>query len=541
MLDKKFFLVAGLSLATVWGFQWFFGRNSQQNTQAGGPVAAAPGQAAVQAGPVKVVAAQGFDRPLNFDVVFTGSQAEALTLVETPYMKASFSSQGAVLRSLDFKEHTGKNGAPLGSLAPTNDMQKSCFLLALDETAPLSYSLSHKEDKGDGEAKVTEVGYQATTEQWIIKKIYTIYHDTYKIDIKLAVEPVISDVRPMHMRLLFPAPQVKELDDDAINVVWLDMQKNALEQYELDKAAGVKWPWNIQNVMFGAEDKYFVHTLIGDATQFVQRSYVKPVVIPAKTPADRIKKEAVVFLESGEIKDAQSWTLSFYMGPKVSDQLVAVDDRLDSLMSFGWLSWLCKLLLKLLEFLFGVLGNYGLAIIGLALVLRLPLVPLSIYSRRKLEIYQKYQPTIQKIRLKFRHDMKQQQEELIKFHREHNLAMSTPMVGCLPMLVQMPVLFALFKLLGNYLDLYQAPFYGWIVDLSSKDPFYILPILMGITMIWQQMMTPSQDGKQRVIMLFMSVVFTVIFAKTAAGLVLYWLANNVITIAEDYLRKAIYR
>jgi YidC/Oxa1 family membrane protein insertase len=220
---------------------------------------------------------------------------------------------------------------------------------------------------------------------------------------------------------------------------------------------------------------------------------------------------------------------------------VHVDDRLDGLMSFGWLSFVCKLLLKLLEWLFGYFGNYGLAILVMGLLLRFPLIPLSVYSRRKMEIYQKFQPTIAKIRQKYRHDVKMQHEELMRFHQEHNLSAATPIMGCLPMLIQLPILFALFRVLGNYLDLYNAPFYGWILDLSSKDPYYVLPILMGASMMWQQWLTPTTDEKQRVIMMFMTLVFTVFFAKAAAGLVLYWLVNNVVTIGEDYLRRLVYR
>lgn len=109
------------------------------------------------------------------------------------------------------------------------------------------------------------------------------------------------------------------------------------------------------------------------------------------------------------------------------------------------------------------------------------------------------------------------------------------------MLIQLPILFALFRVLGNHVNLYNAPFYGWVIDLSSKDPYYILPVLMGGSMIWQQLMTPSTDDKQRVLMVFMSIVFMVFFAKAAAGLVIYWLINNVVTLGEDYLRRALYR
>ena len=157
-----------------------------------------------------------------------------------------------------------------------------------------------------------------------------------------------------------------------------------------------------------------------------------------------------------------------------------------------------------------------------------------------MEEYQKYQPTLNRIRTKYKHDLKKQQEEIMKFHQEHNLSPATPMSGCLPMLIQLPILFALYRVLNNYLSLYHAPFFGWMRDLSSKDPYYVLPILMGLTMLWQQKMTPVVDEKQRLMMMFMPIVMTAIFINFPAGLVLYWLTNNVLTVGEDLLRKRIF-
>ncbi len=546
MLDKKFWFTVLLSLTTVWAIQWYFGRNMQQSSPAAGPIAVA--QQGVPAQAAKVLSVQDFYRPLEKTVAFAEDRAEnvVLTAVETPYVKATFSNHGGAITDLLFKEHHGKDGLPLHTVqdygfATADTKQKTCFLLALDTKTPFVYNLISQEEKIEKNKKVTEIVYQADAEQWALKKIYVLHHDSYQVDVTVSVEPRVADVQAVRMRLMFPAPIVKEIEDDTVGIISLNKNKNTLEKIDLDQAEALAWPWDVSNALFGAEDKYFAHALVGDASRFVQRSYINQVVVPAVKPGQKAYKEVYAILESGAIKEKGSWTMSFYMGPKVLDQLVYVDDRLDDLMSFGWLSWLCKLLLKLLEYLYSLFGNYGLAILGLAFVLRIPLIPLSIYSRRKMELYQKFQPTIQKIRLKFRHDVKMQHEELMKFHREHNLSTATPVLGCLPMLIQLPILFALFKVLGNYLDLYQAPFYGWVVDLSAKDPYYVLPILMGASMLWQQWMTPSTDDKQRFIMMFMTLVFTVFFAKAAAGLVLYWLVNNVVTIAEDYLRKLVYR
>ena len=117
------------------------------------------------------------------------------------------------------------------------------------------------------------------------------------------------------------------------------------------------------------------------------------------------------------------------------------------------------------------------------------------------------------------------------------------MIGCLPMLLQIPLLFSLYRVLGNYLDLYQAPFFGWIVDLSAKDPYYMLPVLMGATTILQQHFTPTPggDGKQKVVMTFFAIVMTIVFASFPAGLVLYWLMNNLLTAAEGYIQQRFFK
>jgi YidC/Oxa1 family membrane protein insertase len=229
------------------------------------------------------------------------------------------------------------------------------------------------------------------------------------------------------------------------------------------------------------------------------------------------------------------------MGPKISGQLGAVDERLESLLSYGWLSWLCKLLLQWLMYLYQLLGNFGLAIIALAVLLKLPFTPFSMYARKKHEEYQRYVPTINKIRLKYRHDQKMQTEEVMRFHQEHNISPATQMLGCLPLLIQFPLAIGLYRMLGSHLALYHTPFYGWIVDLSAKDPYYVIPTLMGATMVLQNMMMPQTDEKQRLIAIFMSLVMAVIFASLPAGLALYWFANSLFTIVEDATRKLFFK
>ncbi|MFH1254619.1 MAG: membrane protein insertase YidC [bacterium] len=543
MIDKKFFLALSLSLLTVLGLQYFFSGKGEQKPESVEKV-----QQPIPGQPIKVAATQELFRPLNMNVTFEEKQAgesanEILTDVQTPKYKAVFSNYGAVLTSFQFSDHKGKDGLPLktisrdatkccGNDVSVDERAKGCFLLALEENTPFKYQFLHKQDKTIDQHNVVEVAYQTETEFWIIQKIYSLYQDSYKVDLTVKFEPRNADaVKPLRARILVSSPCVTEIEPDPVNVFVFNESKDAVNKIDLNATQDLAWHWVTPNVMFGAEDKYFVHSMVNDSAKFVQRAYVKKI---------DTKTVSAVF-EGPELTEAKSFNLSFYIGPKVLESMSVVDNRLVDLLAFGWLSWICKLLLKLLFWLFGLIGNYGWAIVVMTILIRLPFIPLSIFSRKKMEDYQRFQPTIQRIRQKYKHDLKMQNQELMKFHVDHNLSTATPLLGCLPLLIQMPILFALYRVLGNYLDLYQAPFFGWIIDLSAKDPYYVIPVLMGLTMLWQQAMTPSSDEKQKVMMYFVSIVMTVLFANFPVGLVLYWTMNNIITLLEDYFRKYVLR
>lgn len=533
-MDKKFFISLTLSLLTVLGLQYYFGGKVSDSQKSN---VTSTSQKPVMGQPIKVAADADFYRPLNVEVSFEQKkidQAELLTEVETRYYKAVFSDNGAVLKSLEFKDYKGKSGSLLKTLDSTSVLQgdsnlEGCFLLALEKDTPYKYEFLYKQDKQIDQHDVMEIGYKAETEFWIIQKIYVLYKDNYKFDLNVSFEPkgTIQEKNILRARIFVKAPYVNEIDNDPVGGFAFNETKNNVGKLDLGTSQDLIWHWVTPKILFGAEDKYFVHGIVNDSSKFVRRAYFK------KLDANNVFE----ILEGSELKEANKFNLSFYMGPKILDAMSDVDHRLVDLLSFGWLSWLCKLLLKLIDWLFSLLGNYGWAIVIMTILVRLPFMPLSIYSRKKMEEYQRYQPTIQRIRQKYRNDMKMQNQELIKFHQDHNLSTVTPLLGCLPLLIQMPILFALYRVLASYLGLYQAPFLGWIIDLSAKDPYYIIPVFMGLTMIWQQMITPSVDEKQKIMMYFISIVMTVVFAGFPVGLVLYWTINNLFTLFEDYFRK----
>ncbi|MBS1987722.1 membrane protein insertase YidC [Candidatus Dependentiae bacterium] len=519
---KNLVFALALTWVTMQLFGYFFG--SKTDIKQG---EIRPGQQA------QALMAEELFKPLNLDVSFAEQKvpAEEDTEIGTDYCNMLFSSHGAVLQSIDFKEHLNKNGKPLRTIFDRGSMdeeqrKKGCFLLAFEDKTPYFYKLIAT-NRG---VEKTDLIYQAHHEGWTITKTFGIYKKSYQLDVTLAFESdkKHSDIKP---RLFFGAPYIAELGDDAISLITYNETKNSIERRDVSSDQGAAWYWKTNKPIFGAEDKYFLHSMINDPSKFAQRAYFKMYDSSMITP----------ILEGPTVTEKQSYTLSFYIGPKVFDHLIAVDERLEEVMSFGWLSWFCKLLLKLLQWLYDLIGNYGLAIIVMSFVLKLPFAPFSIYARKKTEEYQKFQPSITRIREKYKHDQALQHQEFLKFHRDHNISPTTPAMGCLPLVVQIPILFSLYRVLGNYLDLYQAPFFGWLTDLSAKDPFYVLPILLGLFSVWQQSLMPVSDEKQRIMSMFMAVVMTVVFASFPAGLVLYWLMNTLFTIAEDYARKLIYR
>jgi YidC/Oxa1 family membrane protein insertase len=535
-MDKKVFFTIFATMATFFIgqslVQYYWGEKQNTLQQ---KVAYVPQQEEKVGGVVKIPTVQELQKPINVEIAFDDtkiSKNEIVTEIETDLIKAKFSSFGGILSSINFKKHIGKNGKPLRTIYEKGgydqeQRKKGNFLLALEEKTPFFYDFIERKSVENKEV----ITYKTETTDWIIKKEYGIHNNSYKIDVSLECVPKHEKSSQLSPRLFFVAPILSELQDDAITPFIFNDATQSIEKQDINKVNGLVWYWATSKVIFGAEDQYFAHTIVNDESKFIQRAYFHKVD----------EKNLLSVLEGQSITEKTCWNMSFYMGPKLCERLDFVDSRLSDLLSFGWLSWFCTVILKFLSFIYHYVGNFGLAIILLSILLRIPFIPLSIFSRGKMEIYQKHQPFIQRIRTKYRQDPAKMQQEFKRYHDDHGLSPATPMIGCLPVLLQIPILFSLYRVLGNYLNLYQSPFFGWIVDLSAKDPYYILPIFMGISMLWQQHVSPtSNDGKQKIVMWFMSIVVTVIFSGFPAGLVLYWITNNIMTAGEDSLRKTFF-
>lgn len=239
---------------------------------------------------------------------------------------------------------------------------------------------------------------------------------------------------------------------------------------------------------------------------------------------------------------SQVRTLSYYLGPKTEADLASLPRELAQAINYGFFDVIAKPLKRFLVFLAAHTGgNYGVAIIILTVIIKILFWPLSHKSYKSMEQMKRIQPLMAKIREKYADDREKMNAEIMQLYKTYKV---NPAGGCLPMLLQIPVFFALYQALLGAIELRHAPFIThlpgtdlvWLADLSAKDPFYITPIIMGATMFLQQRMTPTAaDPTQAKIMLAMPVIFTFLFLSFPSGLVLYWLVNNVLSIFQQWL------
>ena len=220
------------------------------------------------------------------------------------------------------------------------------------------------------------------------------------------------------------------------------------------------------------------------------------------------------------------------VGPKLQNELREIAPGLDLTVDYGWLTVLAQPIFWLLSKLHALLGNWGWAIIVLTLLIKLAFFKLSATSYRSMANMRKMTPRMQALKDRYGDDKQRLNQAMMDLYKKEKI---NPLGGCLPILVQIPVFIALYWVLAEAVELRQAPFILWIDDLSIKDPFYVLPLIMGVSMFVQQKLNPAPpDPMQAKIMMSLPFVFTVFFAFFPAGLVLYWVMNNLLSIAQQW-------
>lgn len=477
--------------------------------------------------PVEVKAGQSFVvpkkeqliKPLMTEVDFleadTPCKDKAIT-VSTARLQAQFSHCGAAITELTSKKLTGVEEKPLTFIdaQPYSERERLAFLLAFEEKTPLNYELvSQAQDKG-----IHTIRFRATAATAVIEKEFRLYDDSYKLDITISVEPKTpAGVQP---RLLVPAPYLAmERTTDIVQGVFVNDDR-VLEKKKPEDLEGRLW---VMPTLFGAEDRYFVSCLVNDKNHFVQRAYYSP----------QGTHQLIALLEGPTVTQKSSWELSFYCGPKQIAEMDKVDTRLEATLDYGWLGPISKFSMVVLNFLYHYIHNYGIAIMILTLLIKLLLVPFTFRAEKSAKKAAETKKKLQYLEQKYKHDPETLAREKAELIRKGGLFD----VGCLAMFAQLPILVGLNRALSTSIELYHAPFFGWIKDLSAIDPYYILPALTALGIFVHS--GTANDPRQRMVTLFMALVVGGVMINFAAGLVLFIGMSTWLSIAQTRIQKAL--
>ncbi len=454
--------------------------------------------------------------------------SEQTVTVETDLVRVELSNLGGVIRSWELKRYNtappevkpvqlvyqgGKFKGPLSLTVANADVDKM-FREGL-------YNIEKDFTKLDAAHPIGHVTmrFHSAAAQIGVEKRLTFHHDSYLVDMSFAIEGM-TESYDIGLGTNFG---IVEWGDGFIGLIGSASQvDNKVEketpEKELERKGTVQW--------VALQDKYFLSVLMPK----------EGAAALAKTEEPKVVSAGVRMAASGAVS---SVALQLYAGPKEYDILRSLDAGLEDMIDFGWFiygSWtivksVAKPIFYVLRFIHDYVGNYGVTIILLTCMIKLLFVPLQYKSYKSMKMMRAIQPKIKEVQEKYKGDRDRLNKELMKLYRDQKV---NPLGGFLPMFLQMPVFISLFNVLYMTIDLRQAPFMLWVHDLSVQDPFYVLPVLMGVTMFIQQKITPNtMDPTQAKIMLVLPIGMTFLFINFPAGLVLYWLTNNTLTITQQ--------
>ncbi len=469
-------------------------------------------------------------------------------VVETPNFRAVFSTKGGLLKSFKLKKYREniEKDSPPKELVTIKDVGYYPFFTELlnDSDAAIGYTEYKAStdklvvDPGTKEAKLV---LSAESPKGIkVIKTFTFYPDNYLFDMDVTLEntgtKALSDTLTINM---FNTPYEKKQSRLNANRVAV-LSKKGLHEYNEKKirksAPKIPGPFK----WIGYENNYFISAMIPRS----ENGYsVSLVMVDENTHLVRtVFFTPRFFVKPGDKKD---FDLRFFIGPKDLTVLKEANYDLAKSVNFGWFDIIAKPLLWFMDYIYKYVHNYGIAIIIVTVVIKILFWPLTHKSYESMKTMKKLQPKMAAIREKYKNDREKMNQELMNLYRTYKV---NPVGGCLPMILQIPVFFALYRMLYGAIELRHAPFCLWINDLSAPDrlnigfniPYLgglpVLTILMGVSMFIQQKMTPTGgDPRQEKMMLLMPVVFTVFFVNFPSGLVLYWLVNNILSIGQQYL------
>jgi len=433
-------------------------------------------------------------------------------IIENDVLKVVIDSKGAAVKQAIFKKYKSPEGQPLsffGASAETmgalklSDAEDSIFSLVSkkDNSVVLKYNGIRVEYSLEKSAyalnsKITYVGAEK-----IGMNILSFLPENTKDEYGLNSDP---DKRKKEL-LIYSGEKVQRLTP-----------KDIREKQVVAFSSSPKW--------VGVSDRYFLFSVITPAN----KGMITDVVAKHNKSASAASIDFDITGNDGVFEYVA------FVGPKDVTDLRKVDPTLAESIDYGWLTVISVPMLELMKFFYRMIPNYGVAILILTLFVRLLMFPLQQKSMKSMKKMQELQPHIKALQEKYKGDKEKLNAEMMQFMKTHKM---NPMSGCLPMLLQLPVFIALYKVLANSVELYRAPFMFWITDLSIKDPYYVLPVLMGVMMFLQQKMTPNptMDPTQAKMMMYMlPVIFTIFMISLPSGLTLYIMFSTLLGILQQH-------
>jgi YidC/Oxa1 family membrane protein insertase len=520
-MEKRILIAFVLSFAVLYAFSWLF--PSRPTEPPATPVAQKTEAAPTPASPGEVE-----KRPAAVALPVEGNvQAEKVedVVVDTPLYTAALSNGGGVLKSFKLKKYPDKDGNAIELINQTQGAKVGWPLAfatgdsALDQRLDQAKYAVKKEGTtvsmefaGDGIAASKKIDFDPENYQFSIATALT--RDGNATPYRLVWQAGFGDQSltddPKRKQAIYETPS-------KFQTIALGSVKNG-QEFTTSRA--------------GVEDQYFLATFLlpQDAPVKITKSDFPG---PDGKTASALRVEAPV---------PNTQPVRVYVGPKDQDWLKKADPRLEGVVNYGWFEIIAKPLLLALLWIHSYVGNFGWAIVILTCAINLVLFPLRVKSQVSMQKMQKIQPQLKTLmdkqkKLKATDPRRAEvQSEIMSLYNEHGV---NPMGGCLPMLLQMPLLIGFYSMLSVSIELRGAPWILWIHDLSQYDPYYVIPILMAISMVITQKMTPTTvDPAQAKTMMLMPVMMTAIFLWAQSGLTLYWLTSNLVGIGQQwFIRK----
>jgi YidC/Oxa1 family membrane protein insertase len=552
-MEKRVIIAIALSVVILFAFRYYEERRMAELARLRPPVQkqasktaesspglpAAPPPVAAPATPAQVTPeAPEQNAPSPGDTSATAKTVE----VEGKLYRAIVDNRGSLLTSWELEQYKSVSGQAFEMIAAMHDAESRPYPGALIFEDQALTALANNEyyemqvsNNGGTEEKLTPpvtVTLRLRHGDLVIEKRYHFEKDNYLVDFSAVMDKggkplparlmLGQDIGPEQEHLISRTPQVGAVSFRGGKV---ERDGPPKDENEIRRIAGdIRWT--------GLDMQYFAIIAIPQRPIEgfdLQKRPVKTVGLDGKEVSRDLLKLTIPTLGLANCQ--------IYLGPKRPSDLEAVKGAgLSGVINYGMFSFLVIPLLVSLKFIFQYIHNYGGAIVILTLLLTLLLFPFRLKQMLSMKKMQVVQPKIKEIQEKYKRYKKtdpkraEMNQEIMAIYKQHNV---NPLGGCLPLILQMPLLFAFYSLLANSIELRQAPFVGWIHDLSIKDPYYILPIVMGVTMLISQKMTPMAPGTdptQAKMMMIMPVVFTFMFLNVSSGLNLYFLCSNIFQI-----------